>query len=392
MVRTRWRAAVTGASVFMLAQLVLAAPVGAHEDWHGQAGPATITADMPSAVPAGRMWAFNDFFPRTVSVPTGSDLTFINQGFHTFTVLPKGTSARSDQRTNGIAVADTDDAGLNPNGTTHANLNQAALGPTSTTCGTTADPCAFDGHSVVSSGTPAGPPAPFVVHVTAAPGTYVFVCRVHAGMNGQITVLPANAHRPSQEHVQKQIARQVKQDLHGAWIADWLASQAARTTNHDGTHTWHVTAGTSSADGHVALLEFLPKNIDVKAGDRVVFKPRSPNEPHTVTFPGDLGNEFQPMCEAGSVDVPLGPPTFSCSGGPPDELELDGGNGVSNVSTHTTIVDSGIIGPRRLASAIALPKSAILNRFTVSFDGAAPGTYTYVCQIHDGMAGTVIVH
>jgi len=42
-------------------------------------------------------------------------------------------------------------------------------------------------------------------------------------------------------------------------------------------------------------------------GDKVVFTPRSPNEPHTVTFPVDLGNEFQPFCEDGSVDVPIGP-------------------------------------------------------------------------------------
>jgi plastocyanin len=372
--------------MFMLAQLVLAAPVGA------AAESVTITADMQSAVPTGRLWSFNDFFPRTVSIPTGSDITFMNQGFHTFTVLPAGTSARSDQHGNGLALADTDDTGKNPNGTTHAELNLAALGPTSFTCGSPAAPCGFDGLSVVSSGVPAGPPAPFVVHVTAAPGTYVFVCRVHAGMNGRIHVLPATAHGHSPAYIQKQIARQIKQDLKGAWIADRRANQHAKVRNHDGTRTWRVTAGTSSADGRVALVEFLPRNIRIERGDKVIFRPRSPNEPHTVTFPGDLGTEFVPFCEAGTIDIPLGPVVTSCNGGPPDELELDGGNGVRRVTTPTTVSDSGIIGPRRLASDIGLPRTAILNTWTVSFRRAAHGTYTYVCQIHDGMAGTIVVH
>jgi plastocyanin len=352
----------------------------------------TITADMPSAVPAGRLWSFNDFFPRTVSIPTGSDITFMNQGFHTFTVLPAGTSAKADQHVNGLAIADTDDIGLNPNGTTHSELNQVALAPTSFTCGSPASPCGFDGLSVVSSGAPAGPPAPFVVHVTAAPGSYVFLCRVHAGMNGRIHVLPASAHGHSPAHIQKQIAWQIKQDLKGARAADRRANHQSRSRNHDGTRTWRVTAGTSSADGRVALLEFLPRNVRIKPGDKVLFIPRSPNEPHTVTFPSDLGTEFLAICEVGGVDVPLGPPTFSCNGGPPDELELDGGNGVKRVTSPTTVSDSGIIAPRRLASDIRLPRTAILNTWQVSFRGAAHGTYTYVCQIHDGMEATIRVH
>jgi plastocyanin len=140
----------------------------------------------------------------------------------------------------------------------------------------------------------------------------------------------------------------------------------------------------------VALLEFLPKSIDVHSGDKVFFKPRSPNEPHTVTFPGDLGTEFVPLCEAGTTDVPIGP--TGCNFGPPDELELDGGNGVSQVTTPTTVSDSGIIGPPKLASDIAIPASAILNTWTVSFAGATPGTYTYVCQIHDGMDASITVN
>jgi plastocyanin len=384
--RARWRVTAAGVTMVVLGSLLLAAPAAAAP------AVATVTADMPSAVPAGRLWAFNDFFPRTVSVPTGTDLQFINQGFHTFTVLPLGTSARSDQRTSGVARDDTDDTTRNPNGTTHSELNNAALGPIPPGCGSPVDPCPFDGSSVISSGTPGGPPAPFVVHVTAAPGTYVFVCRVHAGMRGQLKVLPADQQGPSPADVQAQVDKQVAKDLKGAWQADAKATRDAKVKHKDGTSTWTVTAGTSSADGKVALLEFLPRNVDVRPGDSVVFKPKSPNEPHTVTFPTDFGTEFVPFCEAGAVDIPFGPPAFNCNGGPPDEVEFDGGNGVSNLTSPATISDSGIIAPHRFTTQIGLAKTAVLNTWTASFDGATAGTYTYVCQIHDGMSGTVTVH
>ena len=382
--RTRDRMAASGATFFVLAQLIMASPV------RGVDAPATVTADMPSAVPAGRNWAFNDFFPRTVTVRTGADLQFINQGFHTLTLLTTGTTAKQDQHANGLAQSDTDDTSRNLNGTTHAVLNNAALGPTSSTCGAPAAPCSFDGSAVVSSGVPTGPPAPFVVHVAASPGTYVFLCRVHAGMTGKLKVVAASAEVPSATQVEHRVARQIAKDLKGAWAADRHASRDAEVEDHDRSRTWRVVAGTSSEDGRVALLEFLPKNLDIRPGDRVVFKPRSPNEPHTVTFPVDTGNEFVPLCEAGSTDLPLGP--TGCNFGPPDEVELDGGNGVRLITSPSTSSDSGIIGARRLASDIGLARTAILNKWSVSFAGASAGTYTYVCMIHPGMEATISVH
>lgn len=378
-----------GATLFMLSPLVAAAPVVA------TTGPATVTADMPSAAPAGRLWSFNDFFPRTVTVRTGTDLQFINQGFHTFTVLPVGATPRPDWRTNGVGKDDTDDTTLNPNGTTKSEFNVPALSPTSLTCGSPAAPCDFNGSSTVSSGAPFGPPGPFVVHVSAAPGLYFFVCRVHAGMSGKLNVVAADAAVPSAAAVRASVAEQIKHDLAGAWIADRKANRDAITENKDGSTTLHVTAGTSSADGRVALLEYFPRNLDAKSGDKVVFTPTSPNEPHTVTFPGDLGTEMIAYCEAGSVDIPFGPPAFNCNGGPPDEIEFGGGNGISLVTAPGptgTVSDSGIIGPHQLTQRIGARSTDILNTWTISLAGAAPGTYTYVCQIHDGMEATITVH
>src|SRR5689334_18341549 len=68
--------------------------------------PLTITADMPSAVPAGHNWGFNDFFPRAVSVPTGATIQFAIEGFHTATLLPGGVTAAADDLSAGIVTSD----------------------------------------------------------------------------------------------------------------------------------------------------------------------------------------------------------------------------------------------------------------------------------------------
>jgi plastocyanin len=378
--------------------IALAPPVAA------DTGPIVISADMPAAVPAGHMWSFNDFFPRHLSVTQGQTIGFAIQGFHTATLLPAGVSAAQDLRQNGIATAD-DDVALNPNGTSHAAINFPAVMPTSFACGGAANPCAFDGTAVVSSGAPlGGPPAgPFMVTINAAPGTYAFDCRIHPGMKGHLEVVPPDAQATSPDQVAAAVARQVRQDVKAGLKAEKRATDGASWQHQDGTTTWFVSPGVQSPDRHVAVLEFLPRNIDIKPGDNVVWRMVESNEPHTVTFPTDLHTDQVPLCEVpgGAPDSPAfptvfppaGPQDFGCSPGTgPVEFEFGGGNGVSAVTSPSTQSDSGLMGSRRLAKSFGLPRSAVVTRWSVSFAGATPGTYTYVCQIHDGMEGTVTVH
>ena len=77
---------------------------------------------------------------------------------------------------------------------------------------------------------------------------------------------------------------------------------------------------------------------------------------------------------------------------PPDEIEFDGGNGVTQFSDPTTVADSGFIRAVQAdeyASRSRARPSSTSGRYRSR--GAAPGTYTYVCQIHDGMEATVTV-
>jgi plastocyanin len=270
-------------------------------------------------------------------------------------------------------------------------------------CGTADAPCVFDGTSIVSMGAPVvGLPAPLFVTVTAAPGTYVFHCRIHSAMTGSLTVVaPGSSNVTTAASADAASASQVTADVAAGLAAEAAVSKAAVKVNPNGTRTWTLHLGTSDPTGHVAVLEMLPRNVTIKPGDSVVWRPLDRGEPHTVTFPTDLLTDNVPLCEGpGGKDTPaiptVIPPTspfdFMCSGHPVDEVEFAPGNGVSRVTSPKTVSDSGLIAYRTLAAGFDVPASATKSSWTVSFAGAKAGTYHYVCQIHQGMEGTIVVH
>jgi plastocyanin len=364
----------------------------------------TITADRASAVPAGHKWSFNDFFPRSATIAQGSTFQFTNEGFHTATLLPTSWTSAADNRVSGIAAADIDDLTPNPNGTTRTLENiQAALPVAPNGCGTASDPCVFDGTGIVSMGAPlSGPPEPFVVTVTAPPGTYAFHCRIHQGMVGSLTVVAAGSPGvTTSATAEAEATTQAEADVSAGLAAEAAVSKAAVKKNPNGTRTWTLHVGTSDPEGHVAVLDMLPRKVDIKPGDTVVWKALDRNEPHTVTFPGEIHTDAIPMCEGpGGKDTPavptVNPPQspfdFACAGKPADEIEFGGGNGVKTVKTPTTVSDSGLVAYPSVLAGFGVPASGALPAWSVRFAGAAKGTYTYVCQIHAGMTGTIVVH
>jgi plastocyanin len=365
----------------------------------------TIAADNAAAIPAGHKWAFNDFFPRTATIAQGGTFQFVNGGgFHTATLLPSSWTAAADQDVNGIAAVDLDDTALNPGGQLKTvEQIPPVLQIPAQGCGTADQPCVFDGTSVVSMGAPlAGPPTPFFVTITAAPGTYIFHCRIHSAMTGSLTVVAAGSTgTTTAASAEADAAAQATADVAAGLAAEAAASKAAVKVNPNGTRTWTLHVGTSDPAGHVAVLDMLPRKVTIKPGDTVVWRPLDVNEPHTVTFPADLHTADVALCEGpGGKDTPaipkVVPPTspfdFACNGHPADEVEFAPGNGVSRVTSPKTISDSGLVAAPAAVASYDVPALAAKSSWTVSFAGAAKGTYHYVCQIHDGMNGTIVVH
>ena len=361
----------------------------------------TIVADAPQAVPQGRLWVFNDYFPRTLTVTSGAILKFVNAGFHTSTLLPAGMTAAQDNAANGIAAPDLDDTALNPNGTTHVVQNLGALAPTPADCGTDANPCLFDGTSIINEPVSLGPPTdPRAIRIEAPPGQYVFHCRLHPDMVGWLNVVSDGVVVSSPDDLAADSARQIAADVAAGWTAQKAADRQSGRRNRDGTTTWTVSAGTDSPGRKVSILEFLPARVNAKPGDRIRFLPKSYNEPHTVTFPEYLGTDTAIVCEGDDGDTPAvpivnpptGPQDFGCEDGSPPEFEIGGGNGVSTLTSPTTVSDSGLVFRAGAEKGFGLPASAALPTWTATLARTATaGTYHFVCQFHDGMAGDIVV-
>ena len=107
-----------------------------------------------------------------------------------------------------------------------------------------------------------------------------------------------------------------------------------------------------------------------------------------------------PLCEGANGDTratpthnpPTSPFDFTCpGGGPANEVEFGGGNGVTKITSPATVSDSGIVGYRTAATGLGLPLSSLRTSWWVRFTGASAGKYTYVCQVHNGMTGVITV-
>jgi len=366
------------------------------------AGPPVITSNQPGAIPPGHNWIFNDFFPRTLTITRGTVIEYRkDNAFHTLTLLPHSTTVNADLRLHGVVRNDRDDRKLNPNGTAHVLLNAGGLAPSPAGCGSASNPCRFTGRNIINVGNPLGPPpGPIMIKVSASPGLYAFHCRVHPKMVGHIRVLSAGSTVPSQASVNARIARQIAKDVANGFRAEAAANHATGVQDAAGHTTWTMHAGAETADGRVAIVEMLPARLQIRAGDKVVWRVPGINEPHTVSFPLQFGNAFVPMCEntdgtdspaVPKHNPPLGLFDFTCGGSPPDEIETSGGDGDHSITASDGAADSGVlIGPSE-GSRFGLRPAAIMPTYAITFHGAG-NTFGYTCQIHNGMEGEIVVH
>jgi plastocyanin len=208
--------------------------------------------------------------------------------------------------------------------------------------GSTYQSTGYFNSGILTSYTGTGFPLPVPLHTDyqltfPSAGDFTYYCLVHGVMmTGVIHVQPAGSAYP---HTRAFYHHEAKREAHAIRVdGNRLRAATRRLASHD-----LVLAGAD--DGTAMLMRFVRGTVTVHVGDTVAFD-NGTGAPHTVTFGAEPANPFdpstiKPVASYGGGDLSIFlPPGFD---------------------THIT--------------------------FT------APGTYHYICAVHDfmGMVGTVIV-
>jgi plastocyanin len=215
----------------------------------------------------------------------------------------------------------------------------------------------------LGSGLPVAPDSPrtFSLVIDVEPGTYSYVCDVHPGMVGLITVVADNQAIPSPAEA----AIQGTEELRGAidaGVGAVLQLEAVQPMAGDSGAT--VQAG-NGGTGRTTVNQFFPFSATIKAGQSVTWTiPEDSVEPHTISWPATRNQEVMPMPVEGS-DVPV----------------LTLGPGIAPMTQSGATVKSG----DSFSAGLLEPG----NSFTLTF--SEPGVYPYVCNIHPGMNGVILV-
>jgi plastocyanin len=207
------------------------------------------------------------------------------------------------------------------------------------------------------------PPSPaFSLVIDLEPGTYAYFCDIHLGMLGTITVVPDDEAIPSPSEVEQAASLELIGAANQGQQAFGAAMQASMTMPTDTTEH-HVTMGASA--GRASVDMFFPSLIVIKAGESVTWDiPASVIEPHTASWPPAApGSDITPIPVEGKPPILALGPTFM------------------------PLAESGVAvkAGEPFSSGFVMPGQSYTVRFT------EPGVYPYVCNLHMGMQGAVVV-
>ncbi len=208
------------------------------------------------------------------------------------------------------------------------------------------------------------------------PGTYKYICIVHAGenMTGLVTVengsvsIPPPLQASAQGQKELDALRSLTKPLH----AKAVASEEKPEQNANGTTTYYVNVG--FGQGKVHLEAFFPDRINAHPGDNVVWTlPKDDMEPHTITF---LNGAEEPELFLPEPQ-PQGQPLIVFN----PEVLLP--QNATMPLTDQGVYSSGFIDPN-------MPGS---HTFTLQIGNNTTGTLPFVCLLHDdmNMKGELIV-
>jgi plastocyanin len=231
------------------------------------------------------------------------------------------------------------------------------------------------------------------------PGSYDYICLFHPEMVATVEVVaPGTAGITSQAAVDQSATTHMAA-VHDRQVAEIMATRnrAERSDSVDGTSIWSVRAGTNWRWGHLDILAFLPDQVTVNQGDTVLWYVDH-SLPHSVTFQ-PVG---APPVDFVSIQLPDGTLVSPPAPGEEPPPELLAMLADPNVTPRLVFTGATPLRPSPAFDGSNAFNSGIIGEFAgtsipmdktwaLTFD--TPGTFDYVCVIHEpmGMKGTITV-
>lgn len=239
----------------------------------------------------------------------------------------------------------------------------------------------FDGNGFFNSGSLESPNDVFRVTFTR-PGVYAYACMFHlAHMKGTITVKATGTPYPKiqADHDKEEAQHQATHKASAEAFFDRVRAQVPEPViQGDGSRNFTVFAGAGDPPNGTEFNRFIGgERLTIKVGDTVTWtwEHSSPFRPHTVTFL-EPGQAALPVIVIPPQPETADPPRMFVhplvEGPSPDSPQSYEGTGYFN-------------------SGILINGGPTAQSYSLTF--AKPGTYKYLCLIHDpaGMNGTITV-
>jgi plastocyanin len=239
--------------------------------------------------------------------------------------------------------------------------------------GSTSDGSNYDGTACVNSGVLMDRQTYTVTF--PKPGNFKLACLVHLYMTGVVHVLDSAEPLPHDQTFYDREAvaerRELLSDASG--LEDRGHAIARRTSETEvAAGIADVVATTGGGVHGSSVMRFLRDRIVVHVGDTVEWTNLAPGVNHTVTFGMEPADPFAP---------------------PSSNVTTDHDGALhAIIGSPTEAVHSGLFGPAPGERAGVAQAPLGVTRFRVTF--TAPGTFQYICALHDneGMVGKVVVH
>lgn len=358
------RTAVALATIGVLGALPAAASAHAYTVYAGEPGP------PPKSAPKGA--ELNLFMPNKLKVRAGDSVTYLNNAFHTVSILGKGVAFPPIAVPDGTATySGINDPQGNPfffNGLQKFKYNEAVFAPVGDTT--------IDDRETHSSGAffpSQSGPGEYTLKFAKA-GSYKVLCLLHPGMKQKVKVLKAKAKGADRDSkVKRRIARETRTAYKNA--AKAAASKVPENTVYAGAERKNAT-----------LLAFLPGSLSVKAGTTVTFALKAPSEVHNMVW-GDPAfvQKFQTETDL----FPSGPGTPN-QVSPPFVYGSEPATGPGAWTYSGNEYGNGFFWSPLMDDQPGNPPQGLPGTESITFD--TPGTYAYFCAIHGPeMSGTIVV-